>query len=136
MRIQFFQRNLTFWMYVLHVLHGHFSLFHFPISFLKMSKDVAFLVFSGTRFHIWGPLYLTVSVPYFTVLLFVEYRQWKFLRLYLLFLIMKHHSLEVMIHLQKFVYFFSKTFQIILMYSFLLSYFKNVLESTNMVVMN
>ena len=38
--------------------------------------------------------------------------------------------------IQKFVYFFSKTFQIILMYCFLLSYFKNVLESTNMVVMN
>ena len=34
--------------------------------------------------------------------------------------------------IQKFVYFFSKTFQIILMYCFLLSYFKNVLESTNM----
>ena len=80
MRIQFFQINPTCWMYVLHILHGHFSPFHFPISFLKMSKEDAFLVFSGTRFHIWGPLYVTVSAPYFTVLLFVENRHWKFLR--------------------------------------------------------
>ena len=79
LRIQFFQINHTCWMFVLHVLHGHFSSLHFPISFLKMSKD-ALLVFSGTRFHIWGPLYVTVSVPCFTVLLFVEYRHWKFLR--------------------------------------------------------
>ena len=32
---------------------------------------------------------MTVSVPYFTALLFVDYRHWKFVRLYLLFLIMK-----------------------------------------------
>ena len=76
-------------MYILHILHGHFSPFHFPISFLKMSKEVVFLVFSGIRFHIWGPLYMTVSIRYFTVLLFVQYRHWKFLRLYLLFLIIK-----------------------------------------------
>ena len=65
------------------------TVFNFLISLLRISKEDAFLVFSGTRFHIWGPLYVTVSVPYFTVLLFVEYRHWKFLRLYLLFLIMK-----------------------------------------------
>ena len=34
------------------ILHGHFPPFHFPISFLKMSEEDAFLVFSGTRFHI------------------------------------------------------------------------------------
>ena len=59
---------------VLDIIHGHFSPFHFPISFLKMWKEDAFLVFSGARFHILGPLYVTVSVPYFIVLLFVEYR--------------------------------------------------------------
>ena len=53
-----------------------------------MSKEDAFLVFSGTRFHIWGPLYVTISVLYFAVLLFVEYRHWKFLRFYSSFLIM------------------------------------------------
>ena len=61
----------------------------FPNFFFKISKENAFLVFSGTRFHIWGPLYVTVSVPYFAVLLFVKYRHWKFLWLYLIFLIMK-----------------------------------------------
>ena len=76
-------------MEVLHILHGHFSSFHFLISLIKISKEDTFFVFSGTRFYIWGPLYVTVSVPYFAVLLFVEYNYWKFLRLYLLFLIMK-----------------------------------------------
>ena len=73
-------------MYILHIVHGHFPPFHFSIFFLKMSKQDAFLDFSGTRFHIWGPLYVTVSVLYFTVVLFVEYRHWKFLRLSLLFI--------------------------------------------------
>ena len=89
MRIQFFKINSTCWMNFLHILHGHFPPFHFPISFLKMLKEDAFLIFSDTRFHIWGPLYLAVSVLYFTVLLFVEHRHWKSLRLYLLFHIMK-----------------------------------------------
>ena len=52
MCIQFFQINPTCWMYVLHILHGHFSPFHFPIFFLKRSKEDEFLVFLGTRFHI------------------------------------------------------------------------------------
>ena len=42
MCIQFFQINPTCWMYVLHILNGHFSPFHSPISFLKMSKEDAF----------------------------------------------------------------------------------------------
>ena len=42
MRIQFFQISPTCWMYVLYIPHGHFSPFHFPISFLKISKEDAF----------------------------------------------------------------------------------------------
>ena len=137
MRIQFLQMNPTCWMYVLHILHGHFSPFHFPISFLRISKEDAFLVFSGTRFHIWGPLYVTVSVPYFTVLLFVEYRHWKFLRLYLLFFIMKVPFIIRGDKPFKNLYIsLARISKFILMYCFLLSYCKNVLESTNMIVKN
>ena len=66
------------------------TLFTLPFSnFLFKNFERRIFSFFGTRFYIWGPLYVTVSVPYFAVLLFVEYNYWKFLRLYLLFLIMR-----------------------------------------------
>ena len=90
MCIQFLQITLHVGCMFIYSTWTLFTLFtHFPISFLKRSEEDAFLVFSGTSFHIWGPLYVTVSVPYFTILLFVKYRHWKFLKLWLLFLIIK-----------------------------------------------
>ena len=65
------------------------TLFTLPFSNFLFKFRKTHFSFFGTRFYIWGPLYVTVSVPYFAVLLFVEYNYWKFLRLYLLFLIMK-----------------------------------------------
>ena len=72
----------------MYFLHGHFSPFHFLVFFLKILKEDALLVFLGTRFHIWGSLYVTISVPIFVDLLFMYNRHWKFRWLYLLFLIM------------------------------------------------
>ena len=109
--------------------YSAWTLFFLPFSnfLVKNLKVDTFFVFSGTRFHIWGPLYVTVSVPYFAVLLFGECRHWNSLDYTYYFLSWKHYA---------FVYFFSKIFQVILVYCFLLSHFKNVLERTNMVVMN
>ena len=66
-----------------------FTLQFSSFFFKNVKRRRIFSFLSGTRFHIWDPLYVTVSVSYFTVPLFVEYRHWKFLILQLLFLIIK-----------------------------------------------
>ena len=54
-------------MYVLHILHGQASHFHFLISFSSLFNVSNAFDSSGIKFYIWGSLYEIVSVPSFTV---------------------------------------------------------------------
>lgn len=51
------------------MLHGHVSPSQSLISFLKNSREVAFLIFSGIELQIWELLYVLTPVPNFTVLI-------------------------------------------------------------------
>ena len=44
--------------------HGHMSAFQFLIFSSEVLKDYTFLMFSGIRFRIRGPLYVIVSYVY------------------------------------------------------------------------
>ena len=73
----------TCWMYVLYILHRQASSFF--IHFLKFVYFCECLY--GIRFHIWGFLLKIISVPDVTVCLYEDLNVWKFLRLYLFFLV-------------------------------------------------
>ena len=45
-----------------------FTCFHFETFVLKDSSDVADLISSGKRFHVTGPIYLQLSIPWCSVL--------------------------------------------------------------------
>ena len=117
--------------------YSTWTLFTLPFSGNNLKNFEKRNIFSFFRYQVpyqRSSIRHGFSPVFCSSLLFVEYRHQKFLGLYFLLLIMKVSCIRG--GDKPFKNFYSKTFQVILMYFFLLSHFKNVLERTNMVVMN
>ena len=63
-------KNPKLRIYGLQSLHVQPSGFHFFIFVLNSSREADCLISLGTCSHVLGPIFPTVSVPYFTVISF------------------------------------------------------------------
>ena len=59
--------------YTLHILHVQFSGNHFLILDLNSLRDVDNLISFGIIYQIFGPINESVSVPYLTVRMFLDF---------------------------------------------------------------
>ena len=80
--------NPRFCTNTLHRREGHFFLVYFQISFLNLLKDVEHFTFLDTKFQIWAPKEVIVSVPYRKVFKFLRSRLTSLQKLYWRFLIL------------------------------------------------
>ena len=71
-------------MYDLHNLHVQPSDYHFLILTLNSVREVDSLISLGTSSHVLGPIFLIVSVPYFTVITLILSQEGLFRKLYVL----------------------------------------------------
>ena len=74
-----FSRKLTFCTKTLHSLQDQSSVFHYLKDFLNLSKSLISFRLPGTRSHIFGPRFETLSVPLYTV--FIQGLENSFIRM-------------------------------------------------------
>ena len=86
-------KNPMFCKYDLHNLHGQSVQSHFLAISLNWTRELICLKFSAKLDHNGGDLQFKVSRPTFIVLFLYVANSWKFIRLYMLFLLSKIKSI-------------------------------------------